>query len=164
MQWFLYMNGRNCWKGKGNQHILLYNKQLVYRHNKAILGQNERFIEKIKIAILTTSFTAGESGGPQPPFPPNWGISIKHYLNQVKVLTKKGIYIGVSKNLLEFWKSYLKKETAWGPTDTPSVNKGSQVFSCEFCEISRNTCFYRTILMAASVCSATTIQSFIDRA
>ena len=95
MQWFLYMNGRNCWKGKGNQHILLNNKQLVYRHNKAILGQNERFIEKIKIAILTE----GRSGGPQPP---NWGISIKHYLNQVKVLSKRGIYIGVSKNLLEF--------------------------------------------------------------
>ena len=102
MQWFLYMNGRNCWKGKGNQHILLNNKQLVYRHNKAILGQNERFIEKIKIAILTTSFTEGGSGGPEPPFPPNWGISIKHYLNQVKVLSKRGIYIGVSKNLLEF--------------------------------------------------------------
>ena len=93
---------RNCWKGKGNQHVLLNNKQLVYRHNKAILGQNERFIEKIKIAILTTSFTEEGSGGPQPPFPTNWGISIKHYLNQVKVLSKRGIYIGVSKNLLEF--------------------------------------------------------------
>ena len=107
MQWFLYMNGRNCWKGKGNQHILLNNKQLVYRHNKAILGQNERFIEKIKIAILTTSFTevcvwGGRYGGSQYPFPPSWGISIKHYLNQVKVLSKRGIYIGVSKNLLEF--------------------------------------------------------------
>ena len=105
MQWFLYMNDTNCWKGKGNQHILLNNKQLVYRHNKAILGQNERFIEKIKIAILTTSFTeegGGRSGRPQPPFHKNWGISIKHYLNQVKVLSKRGIYIGISKNLVEF--------------------------------------------------------------
>ena len=119
---------RNCWKSKGNQHILLNNKQLVYRHNKAILGQNERFIEKIKIAILTTLFTEDWSGGPQLPFPTNWGISIKHYLNQVKVLSKRGIYIDVSKNLLEFWKSYLKKETAWGSADPhpppPSVNKG----------------------------------------
>ena len=96
------MNGRNNWKGKGNQDILLDNKQLVYRHNKAILGQNERFMEKIKIAILTTSFTEGGSGGPQPPFPPNWGNSIKHYLNQVKILSKRGIYIGASNNLLEF--------------------------------------------------------------
>ena len=102
MQWFLYMNGRNCWKGKENQHILLNNKQLVYRHNKAILGQNERFIEKIKIAILTTLFIEGGSGGPQPPFLLNWGISIKHYLNQVKVLSKKGIYIGVLKICLSF--------------------------------------------------------------
>ena len=102
MRWLFYMNGRNCWKGKENQHILLNNKQLVYRHNKAILGQNERFIEKIKIAILTTSFTDEGAGGPQPPFSPNWGTSIKHYLNQVKVLSKRGIYIGVSKNLPEF--------------------------------------------------------------
>ena len=102
MQWFLYMNDRNCWKCKGNRHILLNNKQLVYRHNKAILRQNKRFIEKIKIAILTTSFTEGDSGGPQPPFPLNWRISIKHYLNQVKVLSKRGIYIGVSNILLEF--------------------------------------------------------------
>ena len=109
MQWFLYMNGRNCWKGKGNQHILLNNKQLVYRHNKAILGQNERFIKKIEIAILTASFTEGWGGGgggefgrPQPLFPPNWSISRKHYLNQVKVLGKRGVYIGVSKNLIDF--------------------------------------------------------------
>ena len=63
------MNGRNCWKGKGNQDILLNNKQLVYRHNKAILGQNERFIEKIKIAILTMSFTEGGLADPNPDFP-----------------------------------------------------------------------------------------------
>ena len=102
VQWFRYMNGRNSWKGKGNQHILLNDKQLLYRHNKAFLGQNECFLEKIKIAILTTSFIEGRSGEPQSPFPPNWGISIKHYLNQVKVLSKSGIYIGVSKNLLKF--------------------------------------------------------------
>ena len=77
------MNGRNCWKGKGNRHILLNNKQLLYRHNKVILGQDERFIEKIKIVILTTSFTEGRVGG-------GGGGG------------KRGIYIGVSKNLLEF--------------------------------------------------------------
>ena len=67
MQWFLYMNGRNCWKGKGNQHILLNNKQLVYRHNKAILGKKDSFIEKVKIGILTTSFILASSGTPTPP-------------------------------------------------------------------------------------------------
>ena len=75
MHWFLYMNGRNCWKGKGNQHILLNDKQLVYRH---------------------------KFGRPQPLFPPNWIISRKHYLNQVKVLGKRGVSISVSKNLLDF--------------------------------------------------------------
>ena len=74
MQWFLYMNCRNCWKGKGSQHILLNNKELVCRHNKAILGQNERFIKKIKIAILTTLFNERGGGGggladPNPHFP-----------------------------------------------------------------------------------------------
>ena len=73
MQCFLYMNGTNCWKGKGNQHILLNNKQLVYRHNKAILGQNERFIEKIKIFILTTSFNEGGVWRTPTPISPKLG-------------------------------------------------------------------------------------------
>ena len=69
------MNGRNCWKGKENQHILLNNKQLVCRHNKAILGQNEYFIEKNKIAILTTSFTEGGVWQtPIPIFPKLWHL------------------------------------------------------------------------------------------
>ena len=70
----------------------------------------------------------GGSGVPQLPFLPNWGISIKHYLNQVKVLSKREIYVGVSKNLLEFWKNYLKKKLLGVQRTTPSsVNKGLNV-------------------------------------
>ena len=38
--------------------------------------------------------------------------------------------------------NFIKKETL------------AQVFSCEFCEISKNTFFYRTPLAAASGCSS----------
>ena len=48
---------------------------------------------------------------------------------------------GVLRNFVKFGGAcnFIKKETL------------TQVFSCEFCEISKNTFFYRTPLMAASV-------------
>ena len=36
----------------------------------------------------------------------------------------------------------------------------AQVFSCEFCEISKNTFYYRTSLVAASVCC---LDRLVDR-
>ena len=43
--------------------------------------------------------------------------------------------------------SFLIKLQAWGLQETLA-----QVFSCEFCEISKNSCSYRTPPVAASVC------------
>ena len=46
--------------------------------------------------------------------------------------------------------NFIKKETL------------AQVFSCEFCEISKNTCFYRTRLVAASVLNTnSSLQNFM---
>ena len=38
----------------------------------------------------------------------------------------------------------------------------AQAFSCEFCEISKNTFFHRTPLVAASVCSCEGLKKFFE--
>ena len=57
-----------------------------------------------------------------------------------EVFCKKGVFRNLTKSTGKHLQacSFIKKETL------------AQVFSCEFCEISKNTLFYRTPLVAAS--------------
>ena len=61
-----------------------------------------------------------------------------HGRSRPEVFCKKGVL-----------RNFIKKETL------------AQVFSCEFCEISKNTFFYRTPLVAASIVIIKKILLFI---
>ena len=73
-----------------------------------------------------------------------WHYFWKHRSRRSEVFCKEGVFRNFTKFIgkrlcqgLLFW-------------DKNSLNVEAQVFSCEFCEISKNTFFHRTPLVAAS--------------
>ena len=85
----------------------------------------------------------------------NWSIVLVHTFLRINYIHF------IIMHLLEIFTSIFTKRNrlrpcislAWGQRPATSLKKETlaQVFSCEFCEISRSNFFYRTPLVAASV-------------
>ena len=126
------------------------------------------------VSLVVPSGTKGLSFSPLFPLPHFLKIHSFRHLNSIKDLESSQ---QVSKNcnkkrtlilhcLILFEGNVTKHDIQWNPMrhfisnlkscslrSATLLKKRPQVFSCEFCEISKNTFCYRTLLVAASVAS-----------
>ena len=68
------------------------------------------------------------------------------YRGHPEVFCKKDVH----RNLTKFTGKHLCQKLFWGLRPATLKESLAQVFSCKFCEISKNTFYYRTLPVAAS--------------
>ena len=83
---------------------------------------------------------------------PEWFIFMFAENSYPEVFCKKGVLENFAKSIGKqlYQSPFLTKLQAWGLQLYLKKETLAQVFSCEFCEISKNTYFHRTPLVAAS--------------